>query len=93
MLICASNEYYNRLETFNTLQFGSRASTVENKPLKNVQLSLDEIKLQLVESKNNYDKLNCEQKMLNNNYNKLINLYNKAKSMLSCDNLEKMNII
>jgi len=36
MLICVSNKQSNLLESFNTLNFGQRASTVQNKPRKNV---------------------------------------------------------
>jgi len=36
MLICVSNKNSNLLESFNTLTFGQRASTVQNKPRKNI---------------------------------------------------------
>lgn len=35
MLLCVSNKKSNLLESFNTLNFGQRASTVQNKPRKN----------------------------------------------------------
>lgn len=60
MLICVSNQQSNLLETFNTLKFGQRASTVQNNPRKNEGVSRDEYKHMFEELKKRESELKEE---------------------------------
>jgi len=60
VILCASNEQSNSLETLNTFRFGSSVSTVQNKPQKVVVLNTEAMQRQLVDTKKAQDQVSTE---------------------------------
>ena len=50
LLLCGSPHQYNINETISTLEFGSRAKSIRNRPIQNIELSVDDLRSNISKS-------------------------------------------
>jgi hypothetical protein len=58
LLLCGSSHEYNINETISTLEFGSRAKNIKNRPIQNVELTADHLRDAIFLSMNTITKQN-----------------------------------